>query len=206
MTIRKGESWGEAVESPVGMLVLPDDAALRAHVVAARQAGNDPAPVGVSGGNLARTMGGGGAHRFPGTVTRAPVDIVRVEAGGDGAPAVTWAVSSVVVRGARNRALLYAMNAQFLGEFDVAPRSHPNDGKIDVLVVDPSMTWRERRAAKRRALTGTHVPHPKLTARQTAQSEASYTRPVTVWVDGVRWCECRTLHLTVEPDALTLHA
>ena len=26
-----------------------------------------------------------------------------------------------------------AMNAQFLGPYDVAPRSHPNDGKLDVV-------------------------------------------------------------------------
>jgi hypothetical protein len=206
VTIRKGEPWGEAVESPVELLVLPDDAALRAHVVAARLAGTDPAPVGVRGGNLARTVGGGGAGRFPGIVTRAPIDLLCVEAGGDGSPAVTWAVASVVARRSRHRAVLYAMNAQFLGDFDVAPRSHPNDGKVDILVVDPSMTWRERRAAKHRALTGTHLPHPKLTARQTDVYEASYKGPVTVWVDGVRWCECRTLRITVEPDALTLYA
>jgi hypothetical protein len=206
VTIRKGEAWGEAVQSPIDLRVLPDDAALRAHVVAARRDGLEPGPVGVSGGNLARTLGGGGAQRFPGVVTKAPLDVIRVEAGGDAVPAITWAVASVVVRRGWNRAVLYAMNAQFLGDFDVAPRSHPNDGKVDILAVDPTMSWRERRAARQRALTGTHLPHPKLSARQTAEYDASYTRPVTIWVDGVRWCECRTLRLIVEPDALTLYA
>ncbi|MEI8240035.1 MAG: hypothetical protein WCI22_11500 [Actinomycetota bacterium] len=81
MTIRKGEPWGEAVVAPHDLLVLADDAALRAHVVAARLAGVEPSAVGIASGDLARTMGGGGAHRFPGQVTCATVDRSRSSSG-----------------------------------------------------------------------------------------------------------------------------
>ena len=56
----------------------------------------------------------------------------------DGEP--TWGVAHVV---ARRQWLLdelaFVMNAEFYGPYDVAPRSHPNDGKVDVLRVEASM-------------------------------------------------------------------
>ena len=56
----------------------------------------------------------------------------------DAAP--TWGVAHVVVRRQWWRGeIVMAMNAQFYGRYDVAPRGHPNDGKVDVVRVDPSM-------------------------------------------------------------------
>lgn len=203
MTIRKGEPWGEPVESPVDLPVMADDAAAHAWVVREREAGRGLVSLGVAGGDLARTMGGGAEGRFPGTVTVAPVDLVRVEADGR----ITWAVAHVVARRSWWRGDVHlAMNAQFIGGLDVAPRSHPNDGRVDVIDVSPAMSLRARLQARSRARTGTHLPHPHLATRQVAVCEWQFDRPLDLWVDGVRWGRASAVTLRVEPDALIVHA
>ncbi|CAN5471755.1 hypothetical protein BH10ACT2_BH10ACT2_11560 [soil metagenome] len=202
MTIKKGEPWGEAVPSPDDLRVVPTDRDAREFVVGQRERGSSLRPVGLAGGDLARTLGGGN-DRFPGTVTRAPVDLLRIATG----EKVTWAVAHVVARRSWLRGeVLFAMNAQFLGRYDVAPRSHPNDGKVDVVQVAAAMPWRARLAARRRALTGTHLPHPQLTSLQLAEYSVAFTRPSIIWVDGVRWATATEVRITVEPDALLVYA
>ena len=207
MTIRKGEQWGETVESPSDLHVAPDDAAAREWVVrhrtAAHDVGQHGTQLGLGAGDLARTMGGGRPGRFPGTVTRACVDLLRVTAGDD----TTWAVAHVVARRSWwTGEVLLAMNAQFLGPYDVAPRSHPNDGRVDVVRVDSAMSWRARAHARSRARTGSHLPHPQLHATSGPTHRAEFSRPLVVWVDGVRWRTASTIDITVEPDALFVYA
>ena len=207
MTIKPGVAWGEAVPSPTDLRVVPTDRDAREFVVRQRERGTllQPLglqPIGLGGGDLARTMGGGHG-RFPGMVTKATVDLLRVQAG----ERVTWAVAHVIARRAwRSGEVLMAMNAEFFGAYDVAPRSHPNDGKVDVLHVAADMSWRARRAAARRARTGTHLPHPQLTARQVTDYSLAFQRPLVLWIDGVRWGTSPELTITVEPDALTVYA
>jgi hypothetical protein len=55
--------------------------------------------------------------------------------------------------------------------------------------------------ARDRARRGAHLPHPELTVTRTASFEVRFTRPLVVWVDGVRWCQAARLELTVECDA-----
>ncbi|HNJ97707.1 MAG TPA: hypothetical protein PLV13_06260 [Ilumatobacteraceae bacterium] len=203
MTIRKGEPWGEAVESPASLLIADTDQAAQVWVVAARTVDSPLPSIGFAGGDLARTMGGGAPGRFPGTVTKAPVDLVRVEADG----AVTWAIAHVVARRRWWRGEVWmAMNAQFFGRYDVAPRAHPNDGKLDLLQVARTMPVRTRLQARARARTGTHLPHPQLATRRVAAATLEFDRPLDLWVDGAQWRRADRVQLTVEPDALTAYA
>jgi len=198
VTIRRGEPWGEAVDRPDDVPSLEDDAA--ASDAVARGARS----FAVRGGDLARTMGRTAA--VDDTAVRAPVDLLRVRADGD----ATVAVAHVVARrrwvGWWRGPVVLAMNAQFLGDYDVAPRSHPNDGRVDVLTVAPSMSLRHRVHARRRARTGTHLPHPDLTMTQGPLHRATFDRAVDVWVDGRRWRSCTELVVEVESDALTVYA
>jgi hypothetical protein len=126
--------------------------------------------VGVSGGDLARTCGGAtGTHPMSAKVT---VDAMRVSLD-DGDQ--TWGVSHVVLRRQWLRdEVVLVMNTQFYGPYDIAPRGHPNDGKLDVLRVDPSMGWRERLQARQRARTGTHLPHGGLSMRSVPDVELAF--------------------------------
>ena len=203
MTIRRNESWGEQVQSPDFIRVVPTDRDARDWVLALRETDRAMLPVGLGGGDMARTLGGGSPGRFPGPVMTAPIDLLRVEAAGR----TTWAVAHVVARRSWWRGDVWlAMNAQFLGDYDVAPRSHPNDGKVDVIHVQPEMPFRARLQARARSRTGTHLPHPDLRATQSASASAMFQQPLVVWVDGVRWGTAAEITVTCEPDALTVYA
>jgi hypothetical protein len=131
------------------------------------------------------------------------VDVLRVVV--DGGPP-TWAVAHVVARRSWwHGEVVMAMNAQFFGNYDIVPRSHPNDGGVDVLSVDTAMSPRQRWQARSRARTGVHLPHPLLAASSAGDVLFRFRRPLNVWVDGQRIGRAGTLHVLVEPDALTLY-
>lgn len=204
MTIRKGEPWGEPAEvPPEGLEVAPGDRRASRSIELAKAAGRPLVPIGLAGGDMARTMGGGTQGRLDGTHTRATVDLLRVTADG----CVHWAVAHVVARRSWWRGdVVLAMNAQFLGPYDVAPRSHPNDGRVDVLSVDAAMSPRTRWQARTRARTGTHLPHPHLTMQSTGEWHTTFARPLHLYVDGECLGDVRDLRIEVVPDALVVHA
>jgi hypothetical protein len=176
------------------------DAELHRWVDDARREGRRPPAVALLGGSMMRAVGGSGdAGRLEREVAILPVDLVRVTL--DGSRTV-WAAAHVVVRRTwwRGR-VVAAMNAQFLGDFDVTPRAHPNDGKVDVLDVAASMPVRERWQARGRLPSGTHLPHPAISVRQLTTVELGFDRPMRVWADGVAVGSATTVSLEVEPDA-----
>ena len=204
MTIRKGEPWGEPAEVPAGGLLSPDsDRGASRSLELQRAAGQPFTPIGVQAGDMARTMGGGTPGRFHGTLVAAPVDLLQVTADG----VEHLALAHVVARRSWWRGeVVVAMNAQYLGPYDVAPRSHPNDGRVDVLRVDAAMPMRARHHARARARTGTHLPHPQIEVRSTGEWHHVFEQPMRLWIDGERVGDVRELRITVLPDALTLYA
>jgi hypothetical protein len=202
VTIRKGEPWGVPVAAPLDLFLAADDAAAARFVRDALAGGHSVPLVGITGGDLARTMGGGVPGRFPGEVTRAPVDLLQVSAD----DRTTIAVAHVAVGSWWRGECRFALNAQYVGPLDLAPRSHPNDGRLDALVVAPAMSMRARLQARRRARSGTHLPHPQLSMSQTATVSWTFDRAVPVRVDGERWGSARTVTVTVAPDALVVYA
>jgi len=201
MTIRKGEPWGEPAVCPTDLRVVTNDREARDWVIWHRRRGQPIRDLGVAGGDLARTCGGGtSAHPSAAKVT---VDVMRITLD-DGDP--TWGVAHVVARRQWMRGdVAMVMNAQFLGPYDVAPRAHPNDGRVDLVRVDPEMHPRERWQARQRSRTGSHLPHRHLTVRSTDQVDLRFERPMVVWIDGVRCGTAGHLRVDVEPDALTAY-
>lgn len=122
----------------------------------------------------------------------------------DGDP--TWGVAHIIARRHWLRDEVWlVMNAEFYGRYDVAPRSHPNDGKVDVVRVDPGMSWRERLQARQRARTGSHFPHRQMSSRSVAEADLRFEKSMVVWVDGVRLGTAQRLRVSVEPDAYTAY-
>lgn len=205
MTIRRGEPWGTLGPPPTGLVRIADDAALGRLVTEHRTAGTALPPVALVGGDLGRALGvredalrldGGG------DVAVLPVDVVRIDTD-DGRTA--WFASHLVaVRSWWRGPLVAAVNGQYLGTWDVSPRAHPNDGRIDVVRVDAAMSIRDRWRARTRLRHGTHVPHPAIEIRQVASTALTFDRPTPLVLDGVRWIETDRCTLTVEPDALTV--
>lgn len=181
MTVRKGEPWGAPGPLPGDGITVTDDAQARALVEEARRSGRDLPVLGLLGGDLCRTVGGrGDAARLRGAdAVTLPVDVGTVLI--DGEP--HWFVAHAVVRsGWWHGPITAVMNAQWIGSWDVAPRSHPGDGLLDVFEGDLSLD--DRVKARGRLPSGTHVPHPGITERRVPSVVVRRRRPTRVWLDG----------------------
>jgi hypothetical protein len=198
MTIRKGEPWGEPGALPSDGVVVRSDAEARAAVTTARRAGEAPPALGLLGGDLCKAVGGTGDEgrlRAGGVVL--PVDLGAVLVDGR----LHWFVAHLVARrGWWRGRVLAVMNAQHLGAWDVAPRGHPNDGRVDVL--DADLPLGQRWQARRRLRTGTHVPHPGIEERHVTALQVELPAGTRVWLDGELVGPARNLSIRVEPDAL----
>jgi diacylglycerol kinase family enzyme len=114
-----------------------------------------------------------------------------------------WFVAHLVARRSwwRGR-IVAAMNAEFLGGWDVAPRAHPGDGLLDVVDVAAAMPLGDRLRARRRLPSGGHVPHPAIAVSRRPAVQLDFDRTTPVWLDGERVGDARRLSIRVERDAL----
>ena len=198
MTIEKGEDWGHRGVLPADAPVVDSDAALAA-------LWNESRPdlvVGVLGGDLHRTVGGRGteADLRTGERTTLPIDVGLAELD-DGR---TMAFVGHLVRRRRfwSGTTIAVMNASFVGEWNVAPRGHPNDGRLDF--VEASLSFADRRKARARLPSGGHVPHPDISIRRLRKGEFDVGPGDRLLLDGqpvdahglVRW--------SVVPDAMSI--
>jgi hypothetical protein len=201
MTIQRGQDWGRRVPKPLGVVEVADDAAAGELVDRARREGAPLPAVGLLGGDMRRTLGGGpGAVGLGAEVAEFTVDLGVVEL--DGRP--RWFLSHLVARRSWWRGeVLAAMNAQFLGTWDVAPRGHPNDGRLDVVhAVDLPLA--DRWKAWRRLPGGTHLPHPGIVVHQVSALEVDLARPASIRLDGRVIGSASHLLIRAEPDALVV--
>lgn len=200
MTIEKGRPWGSAGGlDPDGVPVRTDAEARRLVERARRDAVAVP-QLGLLGGDLCRTVGGrGDAARFaPGAGSVLPIDLGEVLLDG----VLHHFVAHLVVRRSWWRGRVVAvMNAQWIGRWDVAPKSHPNDGLLDVFDGDPSLD--DRLKIRRRLVTGTHVPHPAIAQARVPALQLELERPMPVWLDGEVVGSAREISVRLRPDALT---
>lgn len=201
MTIEKGADWGSAAPLPSEGVVVRTDAEARAVVEVAKRAGRAIPPLGLLGGDLCRTLGGTGDEarlRSPRAMTF-PVDLGSVLIDGK----IHWFVAHLIARRSwwRGR-VIAAMNAQWLGAWDLGPRSHPNDGLLDYS--DADLPFGDRLKARRRLPLGTHLPHPAIKTARTDAMQFDLDPALTVYLDGVALGPARHLSVRVEPDALTV--
>lgn len=197
MTIKKGSDYGVQAPMPEGAPVVSSDAQLRDVVLSLRTGGGNPPTVGLVGGDLCKTLGGSGdtARLFGNDGLTVPIDLVIASIDGVDVPFV----AHLIVGKPFCPGFVAVMNAQWLGPLDLGPRSHPGDGLVDI--TSGSLKWRQRRIARSRARTGTHLPHPSLSHKRTNLETLTFERPLPICVDGALEVEGRSLSLRVEPDA-----
>lgn len=198
MTIEKGQAWGRPGPLPSDAVIVRSDAEARAVVERARRAAEPVPTLGLLGGDLCRTVGGAGdeARLRSEEAVHLPVDLGAVLIDGR----LHWFVAHLVARKRWWRGRVYlAMNAEYLGQWDVAPRGHPNDGLLDTFEV--TMSVGERIKARSRLATGTHVPHPDIKERRVAAVQVDVAG-LDVWLDGELVGPAQSLSIRIEPDAL----
>lgn len=201
MIVERGQPWGRSAPLPVEGIVVASDAEARAVVADARRTGRPIPPLGLVGGDLCRTLGGVGDERrlrSPDAVTF-PVDLGTVALDGRHDVFVAHLVARRVLWWGR---ALVAMNAEWLGDWDLGPRSHPNDGRLDI--TDGDLPLGDRLQARRRARTGTHLPHPALRTSRVAELAVDLGRATPIRLDGETVGTARHVVLGIEPDALTV--
>lgn len=222
MTIEKGGLWGEPWTGDVPRAEIPqvaDDEALAralADLLAEPVLPSQPPILAPQSGDLLRTIGleeprpAEQWHRYPIDLGLAwlssssdPIEI-ETDVDADADVVVAPFVAHLTVRNQRLRGFgpglsVAVMNAAWLGSLRLGPRAHPNDGLVDI--TEGTVGILQRREANRRATTGSHLPHPDLTATRRSHWQRSWSRPVTVWLDGRPVGRFRSIAVEVLADA-----
>lgn len=193
MAIRRGGDWGEVSPAPSDLSWFTDDRSAANHV-----AETSDTRLGLQRGDMARTLGASG----DGPTIRFTIDLLRVTWEGERGEASALALAHVVVRRRRGWTgpIVAVMNGQYMGEWDVAPRGHPNDGRAELIEVDSTMSVGQRWIARRRLPLGTHVPHPSIRVATRDRAEWTFDQDRELVVDGVSMGGTRMLRVEVIPD------
>jgi len=202
VTIRRGEDWGWTAPLPEDGVICRTDAEARAVVEECRRAQTPVPSLGLTGGDVWAALGSptGGEERLRSPVART-VELDLGEVLIDGR--IDWFVAHLVARRSWWRGpVVAAMNAEWLGRWRVAPRAHPNDGKLDVIEGDLPLA--QRRLARRRLVTGDHLPHPLIRERRVAAAQFEFERPLDIRLDGDEVGRASRLSVRLELDALTV--
>ena len=196
MPIAKGSPYGEPGPVPDGLVVVRSDAEARAVLEDARRERRPYPPLGLLGGDLCRTLGGGTGADLVGV--RFPVDLGVVLADGR----IHLFVASLVARTRLWTRAFVAMNAQFLGPWNAGPRAHPGDGLLDTY--DVRLKPGQLLAVRARLPSGAHLPHPGIRERRAAAVQVELERALPLRLDGELVGKGRVLSVRVEPDALVV--
>ena len=192
MTIEKGEAWGDP-DGPSVETTLADDAGVAQYV--SRHPG---AIVSANSGDLMQTLGLSDGPRSEPLWFPMDLGFVRLDGGAERPFS-----AHVIARGPLwLGAGAAVMNAAWLRDRYLGPRSHPNDGLLDVTfgALPPRQLW----AAAKRAKTGVHLPHPSLTVKRVKTWEHAFDRPRSIWIDGCRIGRAKHLVCRLESDSFTL--
>lgn len=195
MTIRKGEPWGVESTVPADVIDVGSDALLAS-------VGDGTAML--TGGDLHVALGRPPRKAAGESCTIVPIDALVCSIGrSDGSLEERLVASRVEIGswlrpGAR---FLCITNTGIVDGLNLAPRAHPNDGHFDVLEIAGTMTLRQRFLARRRARTGTHVPHPLVhLSRSTSTSIDSSSRGERLMLDGTPVADWKTIDVRIVPD------
>jgi len=201
MVIKHGQDWGREDIAPSDLAWASSDSELAACI------GEGHRNVVVTGGDMWRTIGAQSRTVAGGDSAMClPIDVMKVELRLDDESLVSKiAVSTVVLRspnikgGWLRGSLTIAANAQFLGHWDVAPRGHPNDGRVEITQVDEAMGLRQRLTARARLSTGSHLPHPLIQTKSVKNFVWGYEgrSPQVVWIDRQLIGRVRSLSIEV---------
>jgi hypothetical protein len=203
LTSLKGQPWGEQATMPEGTPVFVNDATASRAVQYSRFRKTDLEAVALIGGDLWRTLGGppGGRERLEeGPVTKVTIDVGWIDLGEAGGHCF---VAHCVARDRFWGRTAAVMNAEWIKDWDLAPRSHPGDGRFDI--VEAELSWDDRWKVRRRLPTGSHLPHPGIQVRKAAEAEFEWDEPRRLFLDGAAFPPVSRFRTWLEPGSLTVY-
>lgn len=194
MPIDKSHPWGEVVSLTTDVPVFRSEAEL-SFVLSP----SGPSEARMSGGDFVEVTGGTSANDRE--VRRYVSDVLEVRAD----DLSWWTVGTVEARSRRWRMLGGFVVASNLGQRAgerYSTRTHPNDGKFEVVDALDGLSTRERLTLIRRLATGGDISHPRVRQRQIDTYHAP--RPLHLFVDG-HYRGRHSVTITLHPDALVVY-
>jgi hypothetical protein len=198
MTLEKGVSWGVSGTVPHGSARADSDAEV------ARAASSEA--VIVTGGDLHRGVGQPRAKNSGDDCMLLPIDAMEiVVTSPSGETSVRHAVAHVCVgRFGTRRGFAGLVNAGFVDGLNLAPRGHPGDGRVELVIFDESVPWRQRRLARKRAQTGSHVPHPSIHLSAVGEWTRERAKGEALYIDGCMVESWSKIEVTVLPGHVVI--
>lgn len=194
MPIERGQEWGWSSTATGEVPICANDAA----VAEAVEAGVEI--VRLATGDLARTLGVHARSPRLTSTWEVPVDALRVSL--DEAPPIIAVAHVVVGRWIDRAGWCAVMNAAFIGVRNWAPRAHPGDGKADIVTC--AVRGSDRLAARKRSMTGSHLPHPDIAIRRSESTTLEFDAPRAVRVDGQSVSRAQHIRFQVLPSAIVV--
>jgi hypothetical protein len=192
--ITRGEQWG------VSTTRLPSDVTVNGD----QELAISPTDIRliVKGGDIAHSLGDPTPPDVGDTCTEISIDALRVMITFKNGSKQNHIASSHVMIGSWLRGRLVCVsNSGFIGQWNVSPRAHPNDGFFDVMTIDPSMPFQQRLRARKKSQLGTHTPHPHVETRRARHIEfSSQSRHESFVMDGRRIPSWNAIHIEIVPD------
>ena len=206
MTISKHLEWGRDILKPEDLVICQDDAAASRLLTGLISESKHLPIIAIKSSKLARALGTNGAQLESKNMRALPFDLIKIDfTNSSNEKIMVIAIGYALLRNSWWRGEITAvLNTSFIGDWDCAPRSHPNDGKFDVVSVGSQMRPMQRLIASRRLRLGTHLPHPKISTHQATNLELSSSALPNLFVDGQRFAKVSQISFTLLPDAVTL--
>jgi diacylglycerol kinase family enzyme len=191
VTIEKGAAWGEPGTLPSDGITVASDREGSRLLEAARLERRPFPTLGLRGGDLCRTLGGPAQLATTFTIDAGEVLV-------DGR--VHFFLAHVIAHNRTWSRAVAALNAQWRGGWNLAPRGHPNDGMLDVF--EAALGVADRLKVRARLGSGTHLPHPGINQRRVPAVQFDLDRGMVVELDGEVLGTARAISVRVQPDAL----
>lgn len=206
MTIRKGEDWGSRVPRPANLITLQCDADANQYLSVNTDLKEAPS-LSILDSNLARALGLKGASATSEIMLHTLFDAILTNFTLENGETVSrYFLGHALLRNNWFRGRIFgAFNTSFQKNFDWAPKSHPNDSKVDFVSVDQDMRLRDRVAMYRLLKSGTHLPHPKIEYRQATEHVVQIVEPTDLYIDGVHSGRVISCDFRALPDAVNLY-
>jgi hypothetical protein len=191
--IRRGQPWGIPADMSDDVLVVKNNQVL-SNTDRTRR-------IVLTGGDIARSLGNPVVPVVGSACTEVAIDAMLCDiTTTDSRSILAVAASSIVVGSYWRGRHLIVSNAGWIGDSNVAPRAHPNDGKVEMLAITSHMSLRQRILARRRMQTGTHLPHPDLSSMQIATQSIVRQNEERLMIDGRKIDNWASISIRVEPD------
>ncbi|MEY2626332.1 MAG: hypothetical protein RJB08_91 [Actinomycetota bacterium] len=179
MTIEKGQEWGRVVsERTAGVPCVGDLAA----EVGIDETNDEPI-------------------NPPQSWRELPLDVLEVTLTTRGGAETCVDTHLGVIAGRKYLGnFLLASSLSFVSGRRIFTRAHPNDGKLDWLMIPSSMPTRQRLAFFRRTRLGDHLPHPAVSSGSAVTFSHEFARPVRVRVNERSISGVTKINVRVRPD------